>query len=137
MLARSSLAARRGACLAGHRRRLRPVNRSAVRAVRRGSTSAAEPWAPVRVLRCTDAERVLDGGERLFRRVFGFLRNIRHFGRRLVITPDYRRGPNRHNQAGRATSVGPLAAAQRRKRRPIYRPAVHPIVLAMRKKPRW
>ena len=51
---------------------------------------------------CANTERLLDGGERLFRCVFCFLWSIRHFGRRLVITPDCRRGPNRHDSEGEA-----------------------------------
>jgi hypothetical protein len=50
---------------------------------------------------CANTERLLDGGERLFRCVFCFLWSIRHFGRRLVITPDCRRGPNRQDSGER------------------------------------
>ena len=52
------------------------------------------------------AERLLDGGERLFGGVLGLLRNIRHFGRRLVVTPAQSTRPERPNRAGRATSAG-------------------------------
>ena len=65
--------------------------------------------------------------------VFGFLWGIRHIGRRLVITPDCRRGPNRQGNPRHATSVAPL----RLLRRTPPRLAPHPIALATRKKQRW
>ena len=45
--------------------------------------------------RLAGAERFPDGAQRLFGRIGGFLRDIRHFGCRLAITPDCR-GPSRH-----------------------------------------
>ncbi len=45
-----------------------------------------------------EIERVLDGGDRFFRRVFGFLRIVGHFDRRLVVTQDRRCNTNRRHQ---------------------------------------
>ncbi|MGB7276719.1 MAG: hypothetical protein WBD15_03085 [Pseudolabrys sp.] len=69
------------------------------------------------------AEDFLDGSQRLFGRVLSFLRSIRHLGRRLVITPDYRRGPNRQEIRGLCRKHGTEAAAEP-PISPIYRPAL-------------
>ena len=69
------------------------------------------------------AEGFLDGGQRLFGRVFSLLRGIRHLGRRLVITPDCRRGPNRQEIRGLCRKHGTVAAAEPHIS-PIYRPAL-------------
>src|SRR5262249_26464208 len=65
----------------------------------------------------------LDGVQRLFGRVFSFLRGVRHLGRRLVITPDYRRGPNRQEIRELCRKRGAVAAGKPLLS-PIYRPAV-------------
>jgi len=71
----------------------------------------------------SDAEGFLDGSQRLFGRVFSFLRGIRHLGRRLVITPDCRRGPNRQKIRGLCRKPGTVEAAEP-PISPIYRPAL-------------
>src|SRR4029079_2626901 len=52
-----------------------------------------------------------------------FLRSIRHLGRRLAITPDCRRGPNRQEIRGLCRKHGTEAAAEP-PTSPIYRPAL-------------
>ena len=75
------------------------------------------------------AEGFLDGGQRLFGRVFSFLRGIRHLGRRLVITPDCRRGPNRQEIRGLCRKHDTVTAAGAA-HIPDLSPDAHPIALA-------
>src|SRR4029078_755061 len=69
------------------------------------------------------AEGFLDGGQRLFGRVFSFLRSIRHLGRLRPMPPDCRRGPNRQEIRGLCRKHGTEAAAEP-PTSPIYRPAL-------------
>jgi hypothetical protein len=80
-------------------------------------------------------EGFLDGGQRFFGCVFGFLRDIRHIGRRLVFTPDCRRGPNRQEIRELSREHGTVAAAVAA-RIPDLLPSDHPIALATRRKQR-
>ena len=73
---------------------------------------------------CANTERLLNGGERFFRCVFCFLWSIRHFGRRLVITPDCRRGPNRRDREGEACHEPDAVAPAALQTSPIYRPTI-------------
>ena len=84
-----------------------------------GAVRIARAW-----FGCANTERLLDGGERLFGCVFCFLWSIRHFGRRLVITPDCRRGPNRHDSGGKSCHERGAVAPTTPQTSPIYRPTV-------------
>src|SRR5262245_38490963 len=74
-------------------------------------------------------ESFLDGVQRLVGRVFSFLWGIRHLGRRLAITPECRRGPNRQEIMGLCRKHGAVAAG---KPAPIpdLSSGAHPIALA-------
>ena len=87
-----------------------------------------------RVLRLAPTKRLFDGRERLFGRVFGLLRNIGHCGRRLVVTPDLCRAP-RLMPLGHPTRAGSFVRPSATPARRTPQPLLHPIALAIRKKP--